>query len=358
MLEKEMEVMRLYEMEAVRGGTGSGDVEIEWGIDPDGNYYYREKGTETWTAYETLDEVVITPSGKSYNPFTDYNWLSNNGYNPYYPNENSNNSSSGSNSTGVDSTGYSTGTSIFFEPYYGGNSSEGVPVNVFYCGTTNENGEHSVSNPNSEYNSAGYNSSGYNSSGYNSAGEVNPQLTSLLNNPIVQGGITNPLFANEGPGGGLAPEVSFTVRMDENGNLYISQFNVGTAYSTEQITYLNSVANLHTHPNSNREPSISDVLNFSQNLGYASNLSASYIITVEGTVYGLLVTDKNAAINFRSNEQSSLQNIFNAVAGSSTVQADRDRALANVLQGSGITLIKQDPIKPPYSNGGFNVVFP
>lgn len=168
MLEKEMEVMRLYEMEAVKGGTGSGDVEIEWGIDPDGNYYYREKGTETWTAYEALDEVVITPSGNSYNPFEDYNWMNNHGYNPYYPTEDSNNFSSGNYSTGgVTSTGYSTGIDW---SYYGGNSPTGAPVNVFYCGTTNENGEHSVSNPNSEYNSAGYNSAGYNSSGYNSAG--------------------------------------------------------------------------------------------------------------------------------------------------------------------------------------------
>jgi len=74
-LEAEMELISFKELETLKGGVDSG--EYEWGIDPQGNMYYRIKGTDTWTSYTQSFEVTVTPGGGYgssgfYNPYPIY----------------------------------------------------------------------------------------------------------------------------------------------------------------------------------------------------------------------------------------------------------------------------------------------
>ena len=98
LLELELEIINKEQQRSFLGG------ELEWGKDSNGNYYYREQGSQDWTAYGYLNEVTITPTSNYTNPYT---IGSSNGYNPY-SSGNSNGSASGGGS-GNDPSGTPNG---------------------------------------------------------------------------------------------------------------------------------------------------------------------------------------------------------------------------------------------------------
>jgi hypothetical protein len=59
-LESEMELIFADQMRNFVGGEGSSGGGFEYGIDSSGNLYYRPQGSDTWAAYNQLDEVEIT----------------------------------------------------------------------------------------------------------------------------------------------------------------------------------------------------------------------------------------------------------------------------------------------------------
>ncbi|MEH3111739.1 hypothetical protein [Pedobacter terrae] len=107
MLEKEMELLMPEETTQYLGGTGS-DGSTIWGIDSQGNFYYKYEGETTWTAFNPLNEVTVTSNGNSTlnNMYSDYlywkNQTSSTGYNTGQY------SSTGYNSNGYNSNGYSS----------------------------------------------------------------------------------------------------------------------------------------------------------------------------------------------------------------------------------------------------------
>ncbi|WP_145856640.1 hypothetical protein [Pedobacter suwonensis] len=107
MLEKEMDLLLPIEEREYLGGTDSNGNTI-WGIDSQGNFYYKQNSEDTWTAFQPLG-VDISSSGNSglNQMYSDYlywkNQYSSSGYN-----------SNGYNSNGYNSNGYNnTGGATF-----------------------------------------------------------------------------------------------------------------------------------------------------------------------------------------------------------------------------------------------------
>ncbi|WP_145856924.1 hypothetical protein [Pedobacter suwonensis] len=129
MLEKEMELLIPEETTRYLGGTSS-DGSTIWGIDSQGNFYYKYEGETTWTAFNPLNEVTVTSNGNSTlnNMYSDYlywkNQTSSTGYNTGQY------SSTGYNSNGYNSNGYNSNGN------YGGGGGGG---GISYLGNRNSN---------------------------------------------------------------------------------------------------------------------------------------------------------------------------------------------------------------------------
>lgn len=62
-LHQEMEVIEVGNLRTIKGGTGQDD--IQWGQDYDGNLYWRMGDNDVWQRYViNLKEIVVTPSGQ------------------------------------------------------------------------------------------------------------------------------------------------------------------------------------------------------------------------------------------------------------------------------------------------------
>lgn len=109
MLEKEMDLLLPIEEREYLGGTDSNGNTI-WGIDSQGNFYYKQNAEDTWTAFQPLSVDVSSSGSSSLNQmYSDY---------LYWKNQYS---SSGYNSNGYNSNGYNnTGGATFGDGGAGG----------------------------------------------------------------------------------------------------------------------------------------------------------------------------------------------------------------------------------------------
>lgn len=138
----------------------------------------------------------------------------------------------------------------------------------------------------------------------------------------------------------------------------------------------NAIADIHTHPNSNYPPSATDIKSMVDLifLGDEPNLQTSYVITNDGTLYALQVTDPSLITAFYNNmtttvnpntnnyyPNSSYGNDFRNVYEAFLNQGENERnsferAMAYTLRNSGITLLKAESVSPPALNSAFKKI--
>lgn len=87
---------------------------------------------------------------------------------------------------------------------------------------------------------------------------------------------------------------------DANGNLIKSAMNTGTESSGTTPSVTNKLADIHNHPD-NSPPSPGDIYAFIDGMINQPNFTTRYVIASGGDVYALVVTDRQAAINFNGN---------------------------------------------------------
>lgn len=138
----------------------------------------------------------------------------------------------------------------------------------------------------------------------------------------------------------------------------------------------NAIADFHTHPNSNYPPSAADIKSMVDLIffGDEPNFQTSFVITNDGTQYALQLTDASLINNFYNtmsnvvdpntnnfNPNSLLGIKFDEVYGAFINQGENERnaferATANSLIGSGITLLKAEAVTPPAQNSTFKKI--
>ncbi|MGN7987170.1 hypothetical protein ACTJKC_07515 [Pedobacter sp. 22226] len=187
MLEKEMELIRKEEQAGFKGGgDGKG---WEYGIDPQGNTYYRQQGDDTWTAFKPLG-VEVTPDGPPkpnqdmIDTSTIYHEPSLDSDRPWYGIHNPN-APTPSGVVGGDDQSYNPFANFDWDSYYAHLlNSSGYNSSGYNSSGYNSSGYNSSGYTSDGYNSSGYTSDGYNSAGYNSAGYNSAGYNASGFNPI------------------------------------------------------------------------------------------------------------------------------------------------------------------------------
>ena len=135
----------------------------------------------------------------------------------------------------------------------------------------------------------------------NSSQQAGEDASDTFNTPSLQGNIGSVDSLNSGA---TQNEWGFQIR-DINGAI--------TPASVEDITtggglttYPDTVADLHTHYD-NAPPSAQDLISLAGGAGGNSpNLGTSYVLTVNGTLYGIVITDKDKATAFYNENKNNL----------------------------------------------------
>jgi hypothetical protein len=179
--------------------------------------------------------------------------------------------------------------------------------------------------------------------------------TGLYNNTSVK---------NQINGGGLFPSGN----TNEHGFLINADGTTITAGSIQDMGSSNNgtlkgassstIGFLHTHPNDNYPPSVTDILTLAgAGTNGLVNIDTSYVITQNGTSYALVITDSTKAADFYNNFKNDIapdgyweagstpSDNYNAAYNSFIAQGYADteavtRAQAYVLQDSGIMLFQ------------------
>jgi len=145
---------------------------------------------------------------------------------------------------------------------------------------------------------------------------------------------------------------------DASGNIITSSMTTGTTNSSGTGIVSNKFADLHNHPG-NTPPSSGDLYGFIDMASANSSIETRYIVTPNGTVYALVITDLQAAKNFNLNYPresnpgyepgfpGDIVDEYNELKG--WYGASDEMAMAFVLAkyNAGVALLKQD------SNGNF-----
>lgn len=154
-------------------------------------------------------------------------------------------------------------------------------------------------------------------------------------------------------------EISFG--KDANGNIITSAMNTGNDNSGTVTNVSNQFADLHNHP-SDLPPSSGDLYYFIDQTSSSSLYQTKYVVTQNGTVYALVVTDLQAAENFNTNyprvldpgvEPNFPDNLFEEYSDideqekglySQTPQQADELAIAYILEkyNAGVALLKMD----------------
>jgi hypothetical protein len=158
---------------------------------------------------------------------------------------------------------------------------------------------------------------------------------------------------------GLEHGVSFG--KDANGNVITSSISTGNDHTASNGTVDNRFADMHNHP-SDLPPSSGDLYGFIDLALAKSNYESRYIVTPNGTVYALVVTNRQQAQTFNTNYPrvpnpgyepgfpDALVDEFNELKG--WYHATDEMAMAYILEkyNAGVALVKQD------ANGNFKAL--
>lgn len=141
---------------------------------------------------------------------------------------------------------------------------------------------------------------------------------------------------------------------DASGNIITSTVSTGTGNSGTTNPITNKFADLHNHLN-NLPPSSGDLYGFIDIISNSSQFEIRYVVTANGTVYALVVTDLQAAITFNNlyprqppmpgyepDFPVDVVNEFNEMV--QAYGATDEMAMAFILEkyNAGIALLKQD----------------
>lgn len=195
------------------------------------------------------------------------------------------------------------------------------------------------------------------------------QATSTLNSSSVQGAINQSLQLPTA----LGQEAFFTITKDANGTISASTAAVGTAWGVSGFNYSNSIADFHTHPNSNYPPGGADIITFLRDrLDGSPNLETSFIQTQNGTTYALQVTDASLMEDFFNDFSGSVKDgnwDGNSTVGMMFKDAEDAfksqglsvtdafaRATAYIAERAGLTLLKADATQTPFLPDSFSKI--
>ncbi len=151
---------------------------------------------------------------------------------------------------------------------------------------------------------------------------------------------------------------------DVSGNIETSAVQTSNSSTSLDFTGQDAttIGDLHTHPNDNYPPSVEDILSIAGGPGSnAPNLQTSLVITQNGTIYALVVTDRTLANEFFTNYKNDLApngywepnttpyadytaayNSFISQSGATAEEATA-YAQAYVLRNAGISLVTAAP---------------
>ncbi len=122
------------------------------------------------------------------------------------------------------------------------------------------------------------------------AGAAN--ATTLSANPVFS--VSKRAIQNKAEDG---KEHGISFGRDANGKIITSSVTTGAEHRGTVGTVTNRFADLHNHPN-NDPPSSGDIYGFIDLVSANSNYQTRYVVTLDGSVYALVVTDLAAARKF------------------------------------------------------------
>ncbi|WP_316847127.1 hypothetical protein [Pedobacter psychrodurus] len=195
------------------------------------------------------------------------------------------------------------------------------------------------------------------------------QAMNTLNSSSVQASIAHSVQLPTA----LGQEAFFTITKDSNGVIGSSTAAVGTAWGVSGFNYADSIADFHTHPNSNYPPGGADIITFLRDrLNGSSNLETSFIQTQNGTTYALQVTDSSLMEDFFNDFSGNVKDgnwDGNSTVGVMFRDAEEAfksqglsvtdafaRATSYIAERAGLTLFKADATQTPYLPNSFSKV--
>jgi hypothetical protein len=100
-------------------------------------------------------------------------------------------------------------------------------------------------------------------------------------------------------------EHSISINKNTDGTITVTPVSQGADFSVDLNLDSKSIANLHNHPNTS-PPSAGDVYSFIQNNSMLPNYTTKFVVTQDGSIYALIITNLLAAQDFSAKYPKSI----------------------------------------------------
>ncbi|GAB3363972.1 hypothetical protein GCM10027566_32990 [Arachidicoccus ginsenosidivorans] len=100
-------------------------------------------------------------------------------------------------------------------------------------------------------------------------------------------------------------EHSIAINQNTDGTITVTPVSQGADFSVNSNLGSKSIANLHNHPNTS-PPSAGDVYSFIQNNSMLPNYTTKFVVTQDGSIYALIITNQLAAQDFSAKYPKSI----------------------------------------------------